>query len=179
MTEGGTGERADPPQPGPASASSAPPDPVVASDGYRPARASADRPVIAVDAMGGDHAPAAIVAGAVAAYRQGGIGVVLVGRPGQVRPLLAEHGVIGQVRLVAAEDSVAMDEGALASWRRPRSSIAVACQLVHLRPGDRGGVGGLDSGGRVDRPAAAAQRRRACCDPRSRSRCRPSRTRPC
>ncbi|MEP7023883.1 MAG: phosphate acyltransferase, partial [Actinomycetota bacterium] len=29
-----------------------------------------------------------------------------------------------------AEDSLAMDEGALASWRRPRSSIAVACQLV-------------------------------------------------
>jgi glycerol-3-phosphate acyltransferase PlsX len=81
--------------------------------------------------MGGDHAPAAIVAGAVAAYRQG-IGVVLVGRPGQVRPLLAEHGVTGQVRLVAAEDSVAMEDGALASWRRPRSSIAVACQLVHL-----------------------------------------------
>ena len=132
MTQGGTGERADPPQAGPASASGAPPDPVVASDGYRPARASAERPVIAVDAMGGDHAPAAIVAGAVAAYRQGGIGVVLVGRPGQVRPLLAEHGVIGQIRLVAAEDSVAMEDGALASWRRPRSSIAVACQLVHL-----------------------------------------------
>jgi glycerol-3-phosphate acyltransferase PlsX len=82
--------------------------------------------------MGGDHAPRAIVAGAVAAYRQGELGVVLVGRPGQVRPLLAQHGVVGKVRLVAAEDSVAMDEGALAIWRRPRSSIAVACQLVHL-----------------------------------------------
>ncbi|MDR2986978.1 MAG: phosphate acyltransferase PlsX, partial [Nocardiopsaceae bacterium] len=71
------------------------------------------------------------VAGAVAADRQG-IGVVLVGRPGRVRPMLAEHGVLGDVRLVAAEDSVAMSDGALASWRRPRSSIAVACQLVHL-----------------------------------------------
>jgi glycerol-3-phosphate acyltransferase PlsX len=87
--------------------------------------------VVAVDAMGGDHAPAEIVAGAVTAYRRG-IGVVLVGRPGQVRPLLASHGVMGKIRLVAAEDSVAMEEGALASWRRPRSSIAVACQLVHL-----------------------------------------------
>jgi glycerol-3-phosphate acyltransferase PlsX len=82
--------------------------------------------------MGGDNAPAAIVAGAVAAYRQWGIRVVLVGRPGQVRPLLAQHGVLGEIRLVAAEDSVAMEEGALASWRRPRSSIALACQLVHL-----------------------------------------------
>ncbi|HEX9064670.1 MAG TPA: phosphate acyltransferase PlsX [Streptosporangiaceae bacterium] len=82
--------------------------------------------------MGGDHAPEAIVAGAVAAYRQSGIPIVLVGRPGQVRPLLAEHGVIGEIRLVAAEDTLAMEDGALASWRRPRSSIAIACQLVHL-----------------------------------------------
>jgi phosphate acyltransferase len=82
--------------------------------------------------MGGDHAPAAIVAGAVTAYRQWGIGVVLVGRPGKVRPLLAQQGAVGKIRLVAAEDSVAMAEGALASWRRARSSIAVACQLVHL-----------------------------------------------
>src|SRR5258708_37762182 len=82
--------------------------------------------------MGGDHARAARVAGAVAAYRPWGIGVVRVGRPGQVRPLLAQHGGVGKIRLVAAEDSVAMTEGALASWRRARSSIAVACQLVNL-----------------------------------------------
>jgi glycerol-3-phosphate acyltransferase PlsX len=90
------------------------------------------QPVIAVDAMGGDHAPEAIVAGAVSAFRQWGTRVVLIGRPGQVRPLLAEHGVLGEIRLVTAEDTVAMDEGALSSWRRPRSSLAVACQLVHL-----------------------------------------------
>jgi phosphate acyltransferase len=90
------------------------------------------QPVIAVDAMGGDHAPAAIVAGAVDAFRTWGTRIVLIGKPGQVRPLLAQHGVLGEIRLVTAEDSVAMDEGALASWRRPRSSIAVACQLVHL-----------------------------------------------
>jgi phosphate acyltransferase len=94
--------------------------------------AAARRPLIAIDAMGGDHAPQAIVHGAVTAVRQWGIGVLLVGRPGQLRPLLAEHRMLGAIRLVAAEDSVAMNEGALASWRRPRSSIAVACQLVHL-----------------------------------------------
>jgi phosphate acyltransferase len=82
--------------------------------------------------MGGDFAPAEIVAGAIAAHRQGTLKVVLVGRPGQVRPLLADHGVLGEIRLISAEDSVAMEDGALASWRRPRSSIAVACQLVHL-----------------------------------------------
>ena len=105
---------------------------ISAAGAYRPARADASRPVVAVDAMGGDHAPKAIVDGAIAAHRQWGVRVVLVGRPGQVRPLLAARGMLGEIRLVAAEDSVAMADGALSSWRRPRSSIAVACQLVHL-----------------------------------------------
>lgn len=86
---------------------------------------------VAVDAMGGDHAPAEIVAGAVAAVREHGTRIVLTGRPGLLRPLLAASGAQGEIRVVAAEETVAMNEGALASWRRPRSSIAVACQLVH------------------------------------------------
>jgi glycerol-3-phosphate acyltransferase PlsX len=88
------------------------------------------RSVIAVDAMGGDHAPAAIVAGAVGALRDGGIPVLLTGRPGRLRPMLASHDALADIPIVAAEDSIPMAEGALASWRRPRSSIAVACQLV-------------------------------------------------
>src|SRR5450755_1803420 len=85
---------------------------------------------IAVDAMGGDHAPAEIVAGAVAAARSSGLRIVLTGRPGLLRPLLAEHGALDEIRLVPADEALSMGEGALASWRRPRSSIAVACQLV-------------------------------------------------
>jgi phosphate acyltransferase len=104
---------------------------IIHTDGHSsPARPK--QPVIAVDAMGGDHAPEAMVAGAVEAFRQWGTRIVLIGKPGLVRPLLAEHGVIGEIRLVTAEDAVAMDEGAMASWRRPRSSLAIACQLVHL-----------------------------------------------
>jgi phosphate acyltransferase len=81
--------------------------------------------------MGGDHAPAQIVTGAVAAATQHGISVVLTGRASQLRPLLAAQPPAGRlVRIVAADDSLAMDEGALASWRRPRSSVAIACQLV-------------------------------------------------
>jgi len=100
-------------------------------------RAGRPRGPIAVDAMGGDHAPAEIVAGAVAAARDG-IPVVLTGRPGQLRPLLARHGALADIRIVPAEDSIAMDEGALASWRRPRSSIAVADAVVSA--GSTGGV---------------------------------------
>ena len=92
--------------------------------------------------MGGDHAPAAIVEGAAAAAAAFGIEVILTGRSAQLRPLLtgrdqagagnpAEHPAHqGHVKIMQADDSLAMDEGALASLRRPRSSAAIACQLV-------------------------------------------------
>jgi len=91
-----------------------------------------------VDAMGGDHAPAAIVEGAAAAAAAFGIDILLTGRSGLLGPLLAAQAPPGagdgsrpgQVRIVSADDSLAMDEGALASLRRPRSSAAIACQLV-------------------------------------------------
>src|SRR6516165_8764199 len=80
--------------------------------------------------MGGDHAPAEIVAGAIAAVAGHDLTVVLAGRPSQLRPLLGKHQEGGDITVAPADELVAMDEGALASWRRPRSSVAVACQLV-------------------------------------------------
>ncbi len=133
MTQAGAGEPSGPVRPGRGPGAGTPGSYERArADAYQPARADTARPVVAVDAMGGDHAPEAIVAGVVAAWRQWGVRAVLVGRPGQIRPLLAKHGAVGEIRLIAAEDSVSMSEGALTTWRRPRSSIAVACQLVHL-----------------------------------------------
>lgn len=110
--------------------------------------------LIAVDAMGGDHAPAEIVAGAVLAARETSTHIVLTGRPGLLRPLLAKHSTPANVHIVPAEDSVAMDEGALASWRRPRSSIAVACQLVR-----RGQAAAVMSAGSTGAIVATAQMR--------------------
>jgi glycerol-3-phosphate acyltransferase PlsX len=80
--------------------------------------------------MGGDHAPEQIVAGAVDAARAHAIRVVLTGQPPRLRPLLAAHGASREIPIVPAEDTLNADEGALASWRRPRSSVAVACQLI-------------------------------------------------
>jgi glycerol-3-phosphate acyltransferase PlsX len=104
-------------------------------------------PLIAVDAMGGDHAPDEIVSGAVLAVRSRQARVILAGRPGQLRPLLARQHATADLRVASAEDFLAMDEGALASWRRPRSSIAVACQLVRrgqaaavMSAGSTGGI---------------------------------------
>src|SRR5580700_9740300 len=110
--------------------------------------------VIAVDAMGGDYAPGEIVAGAVLAARQLSTHIVLTGRPGLLRPLLARHGAPANVHIVPADDSLAMDEGALASWRRPRSSIAVACQLVR-----RGQAAAVMSAGSTGAIVATAQLR--------------------
>ena len=110
--------------------------------------------MIAVDAMGGDHAPEEIVAGAIAAARELGTRIALTGRPGLLRPLLARHGPAPGVYIEAAEESIAMDEGALASWRRPRSSIAVACQLVR-----RGQAGAVMSAGSTGAIVATAQMR--------------------
>ena len=93
-------------------------------------RASAREPVIAVDAMGGDYAPDEIVAGALAAQREHGVTTLLTGPPARLRPVIARLGGGAELRVVPAEDVVGMGEGALAGFRRPRSSIAVACQLV-------------------------------------------------
>jgi glycerol-3-phosphate acyltransferase PlsX len=97
--------------------------------------------------MGGDHAPAEIVAGAVMAVRESGLRVVLTGRGAQLRPLLASHGADDEIRIVAADDVLSMEEGALASWRRPRSSIAIACLLARrgqasavMSAGSTGGI---------------------------------------
>ncbi|HEY1620988.1 MAG TPA: phosphate acyltransferase PlsX [Streptosporangiaceae bacterium] len=123
---GGPGE--EPTAPSPAVAAS---PAVTAGSAITPAAVPpAVLPPVAVDAMGGDHAPGEIVAGAVAAAREHGIRIALTGWPGLLRPLLARLDAPEQVWIVPAEEAVGMDEGALASWRRPRSSIAVACQLV-------------------------------------------------
>src|SRR6266516_4482995 len=80
--------------------------------------------------MGGDHAPEEVVAGAVTAAREHHVRIVLTGQPARLRPLLAKHGVDRDIPVVPAEDTLGMEEGALAGWRRPRSSVAVACTLV-------------------------------------------------
>jgi glycerol-3-phosphate acyltransferase PlsX len=80
--------------------------------------------------MGGDNAPAKIVAGAVRAHRAHGVDIVLTGPAAQLSPVISALGASREVSVASAEDIVGMDEGALAIRRRPRSSIAIACQLV-------------------------------------------------
>lgn len=96
-----------------------------------PRRRAAPRPLpVAVDTMGGDHAPEEIIAGAVAAVRDHDVRLVLVGQAPRIRRELDRHGVVGTIPIVHADEALDMGEGALASWRKPRSSIAIACHLI-------------------------------------------------
>jgi glycerol-3-phosphate acyltransferase PlsX len=91
---------------------------------------------IAVDAMGGDHAPQAIVDGALAATRHFDVGVALVGSRDAIEMELQRHAETGpvqqdRIRIVHACDVVQMDEAPAAALRRkPSASIRVAAGLV-------------------------------------------------
>ena len=87
---------------------------------------------IAVDAMGGDHAPAVNVDGAVAAAREYGIASILVGRSQELSPLLAETGYRGdEIEILDAPEVVTFHDPATAAIRRKRnSSIRVAANCV-------------------------------------------------
>ena len=79
---------------------------------------------VAVDAMGGDKAPAEIVEGARRAAEQHGVGVVLVGPPEQV-------GDTQGLELVACTEVIAMDEDPAGGVRRKKdSSLVRAAELV-------------------------------------------------
>ncbi|MDO8614179.1 MAG: phosphate acyltransferase PlsX [Dehalococcoidia bacterium] len=89
-------------------------------------------PVIALDAMGGDHAPREIVKGAVIAARDLGIKVALVGRTEVVEAELARHKDRPHgVTVVAATDIIEMEEHpAQAARQKKGASIVVGLKLV-------------------------------------------------
>jgi glycerol-3-phosphate acyltransferase PlsX len=85
---------------------------------------------IAVDAMGGDLAPAAVVEGALHAARQYGLEVILVGRTAAITPHLGGS-VPERVEIVDAPDVVEMhDEPAQAVRRKKGASLVVCADLI-------------------------------------------------
>jgi glycerol-3-phosphate acyltransferase PlsX len=87
---------------------------------------------VAVDAMGGDHAPGAIVQGAINAARKG-LGVILVGPEALVREELARHraGHSLPIEVVNAAEVIEMhDHPGQAMRRKKQNSIRVCFELV-------------------------------------------------
>ena len=107
---------------------------------------------IALDAMGGDHAPLAPVAGAVRAARAWGYEIQLVGREAEVRAALRQQGDLTGVehllQIVHAPEVIEMGEHPAAAVRAKRhSSMAAAIDLVKnggadafVSAGNTGGV---------------------------------------
>lgn len=88
---------------------------------------------IAVDAMGGDHAPRAAVAGAWEAVTRDEVSVLLVGDRRKVERELGRLGeqVPGRIEVVHADEVVGMDEPATTPIRKKRrSSIRLCAELV-------------------------------------------------
>lgn len=126
---------------------------------------------IAVDAMGGDHAPRPEVEGAVLAARQFGVKILLVGQPAELRRELARHSVHGlSIEIVPAKEVITMTDSPTVAFRKKKDSSAhVAARLVHQGEADgivsAGNTGAVMTVARfvlgtlpsVQRPALAAQ----------------------
>jgi len=104
---------------------------------------------IALDAMGGDRAPEATVAGAVQAARRLGIPVLLVGNRPQLEAELGRHSPPRDLlEIMPAEDSIGMDEApGPALLRKRNASIVVAMDLV--KQGRASGVVSAGNSGAV------------------------------
>jgi phosphate acyltransferase len=85
---------------------------------------------IAVDVMGGDHAPQEIVAGALLAAAEFDATILLVGDEARVRPLLRGPGA-DRVSVIHAPEAVAMDLMPSTALRScERTSLGIAVNLV-------------------------------------------------
>ncbi|MFM7560709.1 phosphate acyltransferase PlsX [Cylindrospermopsis raciborskii] len=92
---------------------------------------------IAIDAMGGDYAPAEIVAGALRAKEELGVHILLVGDPQQIEAVIPLKSNRLGIEIVPAQDTIGMDEEPLSAVRRKRgASVNVAMDLVKNNQAD-------------------------------------------
>ena len=108
---------------------------------------------IALDAMGGDHAPGPIVAGAISAVRTfDDVTVVLVGDRGKINEHLPSECPRERIEVVHSEHSIGMDESPVEGLRRkPDNSISKCWQMLADKNVDAvvsaGNTGAMVAGG--------------------------------
>jgi glycerol-3-phosphate acyltransferase PlsX len=109
---------------------------------------------IALDAMGGDHAPQAEVEGAVLAARTLGVKVILVGRKELVQRELKKHDEYGDlpIEVENADDVITMEDATTAVRTKKDSSLRIASRLVRA-----GRAAGLVSAGNTGAVMATAK----------------------
>src|SRR5262250_1839970 len=93
---------------------------------------------IAVDAMGGDHAPRPEVEGSVLAAQQFGVRVLLVGQANFIRAELARHSrPAALIEIVPASEVITMQDHPAQAFRRKKdSSVHVGARLVKEKQAD-------------------------------------------
>jgi phosphate acyltransferase len=125
---------------------------------------------VALDAMGGDHAPRAEIEGAILAARELGVRILLVGIEETVKRELAKHRTRGlSIEVAPASEVITMRDSPSMAFRKKRdSSVHVAAKLVRSGQADAmvsaGNTGAVMATARfilgtlpsVDRPALAA-----------------------
>ena len=87
---------------------------------------------IAVDAMGGDHAPGVVIDGAIAAVKEYNLEIVLVGDMQKIKSLLTKGRYFGdKISIEHADEVIGMHDSPATSVRRKRnSSIVVGINMV-------------------------------------------------
>lgn len=93
---------------------------------------------IAIDAMGGDHAPDEIVLGALMAQAKLGVEVLLVGDPQKLETALKPYQTqYPRPEIIPADGTIEMHEEPLGALKRkPEASINVAMKLVKQKKAD-------------------------------------------
>src|ERR1700741_4241636 len=93
---------------------------------------------IAVDTMGGDHAPRPEVEGSVLAARELGVRLLLVGQPNVIRAELAKHSPpTARIEIVPASEVITMQDHPAQAFRRKKdSSVHVGARLVKNKEAD-------------------------------------------
>ncbi len=86
---------------------------------------------IALDLLGGDHAPEAVIDGALLAQDRGTAQVLLVGPVELAERLLADRDATGRLEVVPANEVVTMSEDPARALRsKPEATVLIAARLV-------------------------------------------------
>ncbi|MFM8305232.1 MAG: phosphate acyltransferase PlsX [Actinomycetota bacterium] len=96
---------------------------------------TSERITLAIDAMGGDKAPAEIVVGALAAAAELDVAVRLYGRVEEILACIPDGVVPDGVVVVDCREVIAMDDEPAAAVRRSKDASVVACAQA-VRDGD-------------------------------------------
>ena len=93
-------------------------------------------PKIAVDAMGGDHAPGIVVEGALLAAQEFNVEVILVGQKQSIEQELSRQVNPSRLEIFPAAEVVAMHESPSLALRKKDSSMTVAFEMMKRREVD-------------------------------------------